>query len=58
MQEAGVTRENASRMRILIHGGSGSVGKNAIQMLKAWNVAHLVATASTNEYVLLTTVVW
>ncbi|XP_042244675.1 reticulon-4-interacting protein 1 homolog, mitochondrial isoform X2 [Thunnus albacares] len=43
----GLTKDNCTKKRILILGGSGGVGTFAIQMLKAWG-AHVTVTCSQN----------
>uniref|UniRef100_A0A4W6C019 Reticulon 4 interacting protein 1 n=1 Tax=Lates calcarifer TaxID=8187 RepID=A0A4W6C019_LATCA len=43
----GLNKDNCSKKRILILGGSGGVGTFAIQMLKAWG-AHVTVTCSQN----------
>lgn len=45
-QTAKISLDNAHKMHVLIHGGSGGVGTTAIQMLKAWGVPKVVATCS------------
>ncbi|KAK2843852.1 hypothetical protein Q7C36_012067 [Tachysurus vachellii] len=43
----GLNKDNCSKKRILILGGSGGVGTFAIQLLKAWG-AHVTVTCSQN----------
>jgi NADPH:quinone reductase-like Zn-dependent oxidoreductase len=46
---ARINPNNASGIRVLIHGGSGGIGSAAIQMLKAWGAEKVVATCSENN---------
>ncbi|XP_053700572.1 reticulon-4-interacting protein 1 homolog, mitochondrial [Synchiropus splendidus] len=48
----GLTKDNCSKKRILILGGSGGVGTFAIQLLKAWG-AHVTVTCSQNAEALV-----